>query len=730
MLRRFIGTVLTKKAVYHIVPLLIVLALPVVASAQVPGVAQMHLLGLAGDVFEAGMEIAIKPIAMLILTFSGWILGVVGVFFNWVVLKTVFQFSLYFGTSDGMLIAWGVLRDISNIALLFGFIFMGVLLILNVDGGGHGHGGGISARKAIPRLIIFAVLLNFSLFTTQFVIDVANAFASQFAVLAGSSCDPGSSTMTLGECANEGISKQVMQMAGMSTIWTTDLNNFHSDTVVLLGLSVFVLITATVLLAAGIMLVIRAVVLSFLMVTSPIGFAGMVIPGLGKVAKDWWHSLISQSFYAPVMLLLVFVSLKVAESLNPDGKSVVHALSGDGSGIASNLQVVVIFAVVIGFMIASLIAASKIGAIGAGFATNVASTAVFGGMARISNAAVGGAARGLRYGVQRTPLKDTGIGQVAVNRVFRPLEKTNLDMRRAGVGAILGAAGATSGAKAAEHATYGEMAHEVADIRAGKKRAELKEQFDAEVKNGDLERAAHDGTLNDGSAASKELIRHLNSLSVKELEQLHGIQEGVDQMVQNLTPEQFSKLMDSKDLKDDAKGKLGAARLKGVKDLVDAGDKDKLRKWSTKDLERLSKSSTYSGLLADNKFAALINDDQYDALMKSNELSPVQRAALETARTEGRFGDPAAAAATLATLSTENVGKLKGSVVARPDVFTNMTGKQLAAIDPSKLSPTELAAVKRHIEAERLTGSPVGYEFMQMYNFNPKVKERWSGEIV
>lgn len=725
-----------RKPVLFALPLLVLIALPCIAEAQAVGPAQAQagnwFMGVVGNIFEGAVSITIKPIILLILHFSAWILGVASVFFNWVVLKTVFQFALYFGTSDGMLIAWGVMRDVANIALLFGFIFMGVLLMLNVDGGGHGHGGGISARKAIPRLLIFAVLLNFSLFTTQFVIDVSNAFASQLVVLAGTECNTDSEE-SMAECANKGISAQILSAVGLSTIWSEDPSNTGAELIVYLGITVFLLITATVLIAAGIMLVIRVVVLSLLMVTSPIGFAGMVIPGLSGVAKDWWHKLISQSFYAPIMLLMVFISLKLVESLSPEGQSLVSALAGNSSSVAGNLQIIVVFAVVIGFMVASLIAATKFGAIGAGFATNVASTVAFGSVARMSNLAVGGTARVARLGVQRTPLANTGIGQVAVNRVFRPLEKTNLDMRRAGVGAILGAAGATSGAKAAEHATYGEMAHEVDDIRTGKGSAKLKEQFEGEVANADLERNAHSK-----EGLTEKDIKHLNSLSVKELEQLHGIKEGVDKMAQNLTPEQFSKLMDSKDLSDDAKGKLKGARLdqfKGLATQLATGDeaqkkaaRDKLRKMSAKDLEQLASSSSHSALLSDAAFVAGLSDDQYDALAKSDKLSANVKTTFESARTTGRFKG-GAAAATLSGMSAEAVSKLKGSVVADPDVYKNMTPRQLAAIDPAKLSRTELETVSGWIKEQKAGGTSTWKDFEKLMKANPKVKERWGGEV-
>lgn len=644
------------------------------AAAQTATNVVKTAAGPASFIADTANTLVVKPIIMFILTFAGWMLGIAGVFFNQVLIKTVFQFSTYFGSSEGLLTAWGVMRDVANIGLLFGFIFMGVLLILNVDGGGHGHGhgGGLSAKKAIPRLIIFAVLLNFSLFASQAIIDVSNAFASTFTTLAGAACDDNAST-TDGDnaCANVGISGKVMQMAGISTIWNDGiLKGFETSTVTLLGLAVFVTITMVVLLAAGLMLVFRVVVLTMLMVTSPIGFAGMVIPGLQGLASKWWHMLISQSFFAPVMLLLVFISLKMAESLNPNGAPLVNAFAEANSTMAGNLEVLVVFAVVIGLMISSLIVAAKMGAMGASFATNTASAVTYGSLARITNAGIGGGARGLRAAQQsqwasRVGTRVLGVrgaavagkmGEVAVNRALRPLEKSNLDMRRApGMGAILGAAGITAGAKAAEHATYGDIAHQVTDMRTGAAGKKLAAEYKKEIKYASLENLAHDEKLNEDTKEAEEGRKLLTSLSTKELEALHGIQEGISQMAQNLTPEQLENLQKS--------------------DKLDDGQKRTLKE------------------KYEEKFAG------------------------------------ANAERTVKAMNVEAVTKLGGGTVSKEEVLKAMSGRQLAAINPDKLNPAQLKTVRDYIAAQRAAKNAIGQEFEMLLKGNPKTQERWGGLV-
>src|SRR5690606_37253077 len=86
-------------------------------------------------------------------------------------------------------------------------------------------------------------------------------------------------------------------------------------------------------------------------------------------------------------------------------------------------------------------------------------------------------------------------------------------------------------------------------------------------KNQSLGKNAHSGTMTNDDKA------HLASLSTKELEQLHGIKEGVQQLVENLSSEQFSKLVDKDSgLTDQEKSKLKTARYKSLSDAVTEGN--------------------------------------------------------------------------------------------------------------------------------------------------------------
>lgn len=729
-------------------------------------------------------------IAFLLLTLAGLLLFLAGTIFNLVVIRTVFQFGDYFGSSEGLLAAWGVVRDLANIGLLFGFILMGVLLILNLGGGGHG-GGGINPKKSIPRLIIFAILLNFSLFASQAVIDVANAFSSSLTSLAGQEqCAPGTTgsgqeTQTLEACANDGISGRILEMAGVATIWdseTRDKNQFwnnlvdrpYSYAVSLMMLSLFVLIAAVVLLAGAIMLIIRVVVLLFLMVTSPIGFAGFAIPKMEKFAADWWHQLLNQSFFAPLYLLMIFISIKLSESLMDGSASLADAvIANQGDAVAGNIQVVMVFLIVIGFMIGSLMIASKMGAMGAGFAMNSASALTFGAMTRMTNAGVGGGARLARVGIQNSRFRDSGAAKVAVNRMLRPLEGANLDLRRAGLGAALGKAGITAGAKPAEHASFNDMTHSYDEfgIARKKRREALDREYRTEIIDQDLHH---------GKEPSEEDIKTIQSLNEKELLALHGAKEGKNPLLGYINDKQFEAYMKSKDVSEEAKEnaagiraaskakrkkdadgkeiqgssevekmspekfekfvgndmwtpeqkeKFRETRYQHIQDLLEKeGNDDQVRE-ALKDLTVKDYLLMRESMQRNARIAGLMPGDKRDELIKDTNFKAEVRAVYTEARDKG-FRD-GALGNTIRNMKANDIAGLDESIVTKTEALEAMNIYKLLALDPKNIrDASNLERVVAHLKARVDKDDAEGRELRAKILANPELKSRWVGNVI
>jgi hypothetical protein len=332
-------------------------------------------------------------IAYYLMSAAGYLLGLVGEVFNWVIVITVFQFASYFANSAGMLAAWGILRDVGNICILFGFIYIGITIILDINGD--------ASRKALPRLLIFAALMNFSLFAGEAVIDVANVLSATLYTQAGSSTFAaanttnnsqvlggvnGASSATVSSGQNNvqvGIAGLIMQDTGTGTAFspTTKPNTSTGYLYAYIGTTIFILVTMAVLLAGTIIFAIRAVLLCVLLIISPLGFAAMAIPQFQERGKQWWSMLLQNAFFAPVFLLLIFAGLKIMEAARTSldagssSKTLADALAAPGSSTGG---VLIVFMLTTGFMIAAFQFARSSSVIGGQFATNFAQKTVTG----------------------------------------------------------------------------------------------------------------------------------------------------------------------------------------------------------------------------------------------------------------------------------------------------------------------------------------------------------------
>lgn len=569
----------------------------------------------------------LNAVANFIMTLSGFILGIVGVLLNLVTVKTVFQFSQLIGNSAGLIAAWKILRDIGNLVLLFGFVLMGIGTILDTSK--------LPDKKAIPMLIIFAILLNFSIFASEAVIDTSNAFTSVMYAQANTSPCLDDNCII-----NNGIAGSIMQATGLSGIYKSEANRTISNKVlVIIGIALFSTIGTVVLLAAAIMLAFRAITLTGLIIVSPIGFAGMAIPQFQGIAKKWWSLLIHQSFFAPILFLLIFVDLKVTSSFSSLGGAnagLADALSNTTSVNVGNLGIIMVFMLICGGLIAALMAAKSFGAMGASFAVNTATKFTFGA----GNLATSGTARLARIGVQRSPIGDTKAGRFITTNFLSPVERGALDSRRlSGVSTVLKAAGATDAAKS--HDSLKEVGDKAKDFFVERPKAANK-QYDEERaaqrtkdKKGQLNKDIASGDLS-GSE------RFLAGLSGKDLETIPAVRQGNPAVIRALSPDQFESLMKSDNLSSSEKGKISDARFGDLRTQIDTGDRAGIRQWSNKDLQQLAKSNAtlFNDVIAAADpvtGASYLSDDQQENLMKSDSLTPSQRKSVRSGSVVGRI---------------------------------------------------------------------------------------------
>jgi hypothetical protein len=361
-------------------------------------------------------DAAYNTIMAKVMSLFAWLVGVAAITLDNSVYYTVVKMGSYVNQLDAVGVTWRILRDIGNIMLIFGFLAAGIATILNIEMYGWG-------KKMLPMLLVGAVFINFSLFITEAIIDTGNLFATQFYTQINGGpagvkdFDKGAITVS-----NEGISNKIMGQLGLQTIYgngkaRTEIFDRGNPWIIGFMAIILFIVTAFVMFSLAFILIARFVILLFLIILAPVGFAGLAVPKLAKRAGQWWDALFEQTITAPVLLLLLYIALAVItdakflagfnSSSNPDW---VGFASNNLTGFAS---VFLSFLVAMGLLLAVVIASKKMSAFGAGWASSAAGKLTFGATAWAGRTTVGwGASRAAKAlrgtALARVPLIGTG----------------------------------------------------------------------------------------------------------------------------------------------------------------------------------------------------------------------------------------------------------------------------------------------------------------------------------
>lgn len=648
------------------------------------------------------MEDGLNGVLVWIAGLFAWLFAIAVAVLDFSAYYSIFQMGKGIGGLQGIGLAWRVLRDVGNILFIFGFLVAGMITILRVEFYGF-------TKSMLPKLLIGAVFLNFSLFITEAIIDTGNLFASQFYTqINGGNVPTGQFPKEL-TTTDKGIAGKVMNQLGLQTIYGTVATNPKAlvgdniKTTAFMSIILF-LIAAFVFFALAFILIVRYVVLVLLIILAPLGFAGLAIPKLDGIAKRWWNSLFKQAIIAPVLMLLLYIAMAViTDSTFMTAVCGTSCTSGQYSVEALDktpalIQLLITFFIAMGLLLAVLVAAVEMGATGAKMSMSLAGAATFGATALALQGAGAATGRFLTSKTVQGRLSriDGKSGKFAARLALRAgnaAQKSTFDVRNSKkLAAIAGATGLGSLGVTLGSGMKSSMDTKVVDRiksfkegdrEAEKGRVKKSAQFEvagAQQRMSDLERDLSRGWITDDEhkqgmqEASKKMKESLAKLSVKDLEELSGIKNGDKNIIKNLSSQQFDGLKNSDTLSEEQKKAIKQARfsaitesqekIKKIEEAARAGTiteperdaqieaenkiiKENLGKMSTKELEELDGIKQGVEELVRN-----LSPQQFESLVKSETLTNDQKAAIKVTRFKN-IADSAAKAANLEAKPTK-----------------------------------------------------------------------------
>lgn len=328
-----------------------------------------------------GLQI-VYGISVILLMMGAWVLWVGGGLLDTVLGYTIVEMSTHLSSTDGLGIAitesWRAIRDLANIGFIFILLYVAIGTILGL--------GNVDMKRMLTRVIIVALLLNFSLFFTKLAIDASNATTVVFynSIL--------KTNPHIEKGNGGGVSGAFMDKFGLTSLWSAGtagqiiggsdkhfvgpngenlgqvmLNDWEK--MLMLGFFgfIFMIVAAFVFFATAILFIQRFVALVFILVLSPVAFASMALPN-DKFSGPWWKSLWNQLIFAPACIAMMWVTLKLLAGINKNIniKGIGGAIVGDGgTAIPGAGAVIMNYIIVIAFMIGVLVVAKETGSSGA-----------------------------------------------------------------------------------------------------------------------------------------------------------------------------------------------------------------------------------------------------------------------------------------------------------------------------------------------------------------------------
>lgn len=382
---------------------------------------------LTGGVFilgahqaHAGLwDILTKPGQAVTLLFA-WLMEIILTFFSkflglaMSLLEAIFKIGR-FSKVPVVQAGWQITRGLANMFFALILLIMAVSTVLGMESFG--------ARRILVRLIIAALLINFSLLFGGVIIDFSQVLTDYFIIAAG-----GTATGTAGQSS---ISTQLANGLNIARVFA-DPNQFETlmaggdaSRLVNMGVGmlfgiIIIAVATFVVLAAALFLIIRVAILWLLLIFAPLAWVSMVVPGgmAGSIWGMWWKSFFQWAFFAPIYAFFLYLAV-MAISSNSLAQAFVNAqINAAQSGFLTGflngtISLVLQYIVILIILCGGLLVAQKFGIYGASAVISAGKRAGK-GVAKWSGRQ---AARPAQYGYEKASAAATAAAGKALSKI-------------------------------------------------------------------------------------------------------------------------------------------------------------------------------------------------------------------------------------------------------------------------------------------------------------------------
>lgn len=276
-----------------------ILFLPLTALAQAVAKDDSSFVGEVITWFTAKpLLFASNVISVILTALFGIILSIEAAIIDYILSPTTFSFT----HATVVTLGWGITRDLANMFFILILLVMAFATVLKIQS--------YAIKQLWWKILLVALLVNFSLVIAGFIIDFAqilttfflkqalgNDFISLTTKLASSMkitnfFNPAAPTSAL-QGLGQGVQAAVAAVVGVI--------------LTLIGL----VVTVFVFGATAIFLIVRILYIWFLLIVAPIAAMFWILPATSGYFKQWWSKFIQWTFFAPAYVFMIYLSLSI-----------------------------------------------------------------------------------------------------------------------------------------------------------------------------------------------------------------------------------------------------------------------------------------------------------------------------------------------------------------------------------------------------------------------------------
>ncbi len=302
----------------------------------------------------------LSPVMYMMGFLAGQVTIIAGNLVNWTL-----NLNSQILDSKAVEVGWTVSRDIANLGFVLAIIMIAFVTILRIET--------YQVKKLLVRLVLVALLVNFSLVFAGLFIDFSGVMTNFFLEQATSGRLPklgeGLVNATkihsvLDQKEDEDTIKK--NIAGLADDWNKMVVFFTS----LFFVAIFTIIVAISLLTLSVMFYIRYIALNLLLILMPIAWLLWIWPDTESHFKKWWGQFLHWVFFAPAVSFFLYLALLIGTAFkkNPipvNIDSSATLIKDLGAGLGQMISV-------LGILWGGMYVANQMGVIGASVAQTLA----------------------------------------------------------------------------------------------------------------------------------------------------------------------------------------------------------------------------------------------------------------------------------------------------------------------------------------------------------------------